>query len=222
MSELAPAAPVTISVEDERLRRRLAAGDEHAFTALVDRHAAPLLRFAMVYVRDRAVAEEVVQETWLAVLQGIGRFESRSSLKTWLFRILANKAKTRAERERRTVPFSALAEPGEEPGESSVARDRFLAATHPSWPGHWAAPPTSWSGIPEDRLLARETLATIATAIEGLPPAQRQVILLRDVEGWPADEVCELLELSEANQRVLLHRARSRVRAALERYLDGA
>ncbi|HEX2045414.1 MAG TPA: sigma-70 family RNA polymerase sigma factor [Gaiellaceae bacterium] len=217
MPELAAVAP---SREDERLRLALVAGDEQAFAALVDRYGAALLRFAGVYVRDRAVAEEVVQETWLAVLQGIGRFEGRSSLKTWIFRILANRAKTRAEREGRTVPFSALAEPGDEGDGPSVEPERFLDASHPQWPGHWASFPSSWSEIPENRLLSSETLGCIRAAIEELAPAQRRVILLRDVEGWPAEEVCELLELSEANQRVLLHRARSKVRAALERYLD--
>jgi RNA polymerase sigma-70 factor (ECF subfamily) len=205
-------------VQDEELRRALLAGDERAFTALVDRYGTALLRFAMIYVRNQAVAEEVVQETWLGVVQGIDRFEGRSSLKTWVFRILANKAKTRAQRERRTVPFSALADMTED--EPSVEPDRFLPAGDARWPGHWAAPPSSWSEIPETRLLARETIGRIREAIEGLPTMQRQVIVLRDVEGWSTDDVCMLLELSEGNQRVLLHRARSKVRAALERYFE--
>ena len=222
MAELASPAPLLALADDARVRHALAAGDERAFAALVDRYGSALLRFALVYVRDRAVAEEIVQETWLGVLQGIERFEGRSSLKTWIFRILANRAKTRAEREARTIPFSALTEHGEEGGELSVEPERFLAATHRRWPGHWASPPTSWSEIPEDRLLAGETLDCIRTAIEALPATQRQVIVLRDVEGWPADEVCEILGLSEGNQRVLLHRARSKVRARLETYLDDA
>jgi RNA polymerase sigma-70 factor (ECF subfamily) len=201
---------------DERLVAALRRGDEGAFAELVDRYNASLLRLATTFVRDRAVAEEVVQETWLGVLQGIGRFEARSSLKTWIYRILTNKAKTRGERERRTVPLSALGEPEDGP---SVDPDRFFDPDH-RWGGHWAAPPRRWDEIPEERLLARETLGWVQDAIEGLPPAQRQVITLRDVEGWSADEVCDSLEVSEGNQRVLLHRARSKVRQVLEERLD--
>jgi RNA polymerase sigma-70 factor (ECF subfamily) len=204
--------------QDERLRRALLAGDEATFAELVRRYQTSLLRLAMVYVRNPTVAEEVVQETWLGVLRGLDRFEGRSSLKTWIFRILTNTAKTRAERERRTVPLSALTA-DEDAGNPAVDPDRFLDAGHPRWPGHWASPPQPWDEIPEGRLLAKETLATIDAAIEQLPPMQRQVITLRDVEGWSSGEVCELLELSEGNQRVLLHRARSQVRGALERYL---
>ncbi len=212
--------PVRVTdADEERLRSALLAGDEAAFAELTRRYHSALLRLAMVYVHNRSVAEEVVQETWLGVLRGIDRFERRSSLKTWIFRILTNKAKTRAERERRTIPFSALGSV-ERAGEPAVDPARFLDAAHPRWPGHWASPPQSWDEIPERRLLAKETLATIDAAIEGLPPVQRQVITLRDVAGCTAAEVCELLELSEVNQRVLLHRARSQVRAALERYLD--
>jgi RNA polymerase sigma-70 factor (ECF subfamily) len=177
-----------------------------------------LLRFAMAYVRNRAVAEEVVQETWLGVLKGIERFEGRASLKTWIFRILANKAKTRAEREGRTIPFSAFADSFDDG--PSVEAERFLPADDPRWPGHWAAAPSSWSEIPEDHLLTREALARLRSAIDELPAMQRRVIILRDVEGWTAEEVCTLLELTEGNQRVLLHRARSKVRTALERYFE--
>ena len=201
---------------DERLVAALRRGEEAAFAELVDRYNASLLRLATTFVRDRAVAEEVVQETWLGVLQGIDRFEARSSLKTWVYRILTNKAKTRAERERRTVPLSSLG--GREEG-PSVDPDRFFDADH-RWGGHWAAPPRRWDEIPEQRLLARETLGWVQDAIDGLPPAQRQVITLRAVEGWSADEVCDTLAVSEGNQRVLLHRARSKVRQALEERLD--
>lgn len=210
---------VTLPLEEERLLRRLKSGDESSFASLVDRYSASLLRVALVYVRDRAVAEEVVQETWLGVIRGIDRFEGRSSLKTWIFRILANKAKTRGERERRTMPFSALN--GAARAEPAVEPERFLDHDHPTWPGHWASPPASWEGIPEDRLLAGETLGCIQDAIAELPAAQAQVITLRDVEGWSAEEVCALLGVSGGNQRVLLHRARSKVRRALEDYLGG-
>ncbi len=161
---------------------------------------------------SRAVAEEVVQETWLAVLTGVDRFEGRSSLKTWLFRILANKAKTRGQREARIVPFSALAVDGDE-DQTAVPVERFARG------GAWATPPR---GVPEERLLAAETRARIAEAIAALPQNQRAVITLRDVEGLPAEEACNVLGLSETNQRVLLHRARAKVRAALERYLEEA
>jgi RNA polymerase sigma-70 factor (ECF subfamily) len=204
--------------DDTRLLAAARAGDEDAFTALVERYHASLLRVAMIYVRNRAVAEEVVQETWLGVLTGLERFESRSLLKTWIFRILTNRAKTRAERERRTVPFSALASEDEAAG-PSVEPDRFRDASDP-WAGHWAAPPSSWEDVPEHRLLARETREVIEDAIASLPLTQAQVITLRDVEGWDSVEVCRALEISETNQRVLLHRARSKVRAALELYLD--
>lgn len=169
-----------------------------------------LLRVARMFVPTSALAEDVVQETWLAVLNGIDRFEGRSSLKTWIFRILTNTAKTRGERERRSVPFSTL-DPEEGGFEPAVERSRFTGT------GHWAVLPRAW---PEDRLLANETRSVIEHAIERLPPSQRMVITLRDVEGLTAEEVRNALELSETNQRVLLHRARAKVRGALERYLS--
>jgi RNA polymerase sigma-70 factor, ECF subfamily len=199
--------------EDRELVAALRRGDEAAFMRLVDEYGAMLLRVARMYVPTESVAEEVVQETWIGVLQGIDRFEARSSLKTWIYRILTNKAKTRAERERRAIPFSALAGDGDDG--ASVDPDRFLDADH-RWAGHWATPPRRWDAIPDARLLSKETMACIRRAIDALPPAQREVITLRDVEGWSADEVCAALEVSEGNQRVLLHRARSKVRAALE------
>lgn len=198
---------------DAELVARLRAGDEDAFVDLVDRYGGSLLGVARTYVKDRAAAEEVVQETWLGVLQGIDRFEGRSSLKTWIFRILTNRAKTRGERESRTVPFSAL---GGGDNEASVEADRFLGPED-SEPGAWASPPRDW---PQDRVLERETLDLIGIAIEQLPAAQREVIQLRDVAGWSAEDVARALEISDGNQRVLLHRARSKVRAALERHLD--
>jgi RNA polymerase sigma-70 factor, ECF subfamily len=202
--------------EDHELVQRLREGDESAFAELIDRYGMTMLRVAQMYVRDRSTAEEVVQETWLAVLNGIDRFEERSSLKTWLFRILTNRAKTRGERDGRMVPFSSLAGAGAEDEEPSVDPDRFLGPAS-SHPGAWAAPPVAW---PQEKLLERETLGVIEMAIDKLPQAQREVILLRDVDGWEPMEVSDVLGITDGNQRVLLHRARSKVRAALEQYLN--
>jgi RNA polymerase sigma-70 factor (ECF subfamily) len=205
-----------LSPEDARLVEGLRAGDEAAFAALMREYGAGMLRVAQMYVSSRAVAEEVVQEAWLGVLRGIGRFEGRSSLKTWLFRIVANTAKTRGVREARSIPFSALAD--ERDDEHSVDPDRFLGAGE-RFPGHWAVPPESWAGAPEGRLLAEEALDVIEREIERLPPAQRAVITMRDVQGFTSEEVCNALDVTETNQRVLLHRARSKVRNALEEYM---
>jgi RNA polymerase sigma-70 factor, ECF subfamily len=209
-------AATVASAADLELVARLLDGDEGAFASLVRRHHAAMVGVAAAYVGgDRAVAEEVAQDAWLGMLRQLGRFEGRSSLRTWLFRILVNTAKTRGRRERRSVPFSALAGP-EEP---AVAPERFLPAGE-RWAGHWASPPEDWGGLPEERLASKETVAVVRRTIDGLPDGQRAVITLRDVEGWPAAEVCELLGVTEGNQRVLLHRARSRVRRALERHLE--
>jgi RNA polymerase sigma-70 factor (ECF subfamily) len=194
--------------------------DEAAFVELVARYQGPLLRLALVYAGGRSVAEDIVQDTWLGVLQGIERFQRRSSFKTWLFRILVNRARTRAEREGRTVPFSALGDATMDSAEPAVPAERFLGADDPLWPHHWAVPPKGWGSSPEEELLARETLHLIEDAIAALPPAQREIITLRDVEGWTAEEACNVLGITETNQRVLLHRARSRVRAALEHHFD--
>jgi len=203
--------------DEARLVAALRAGDEAAFVELLDCHHASLLRVARLYVRAPAVAEEVVQETWAAVIEGLDRFEERSSLKTWIFRILVNRARTRGASEARTVPFSALASADAAAREPAVEPERFLSRDHELTPYQWATPPRGW---PEERLLARETIATVGAAIEALPESQREVIRLRDVEGFTAAEVCAALELSEGNQRVLLHRGRAKVRAAIERYLD--
>jgi RNA polymerase sigma-70 factor (ECF subfamily) len=220
VSPIAAADPslVIAPPEDLKLVRALRAGDERAFATLVERHYSSLLRLAMTYVGSRAVAEEVVQETWLGVLKGLDRFEGRSSLKTWVFRILTNTAKTRAEREARSIPFSSLAPSDTE--EPSVEAERFLDQNHPTWAGHWEAYPRSWDEIPENRLVSKETRDRIEQAIDALPQNQRIVIRLRDVEGFSSEEVCGLLDISETNQRVLLHRARSKVRAAIEQYLE--
>lgn len=195
---------------------RLRGGDEAAFIWLVDTYSAPLKRLALDFVSVEAVAEEVVQETWLAVLTGITRFEGRSSLKTWLFKVLTNRAKTRGARERRTVGF---ADPGDDDGnEPAVQPGRFLPADHPSYPHHWANPLPSWSALAEQVIVRNETMEVLRRGLESLPHAQRVVVTLRDVHGWPAQEVCAALELSEANQRVLLHRGRSKLRSVLEAY----
>jgi RNA polymerase sigma-70 factor (ECF subfamily) len=206
---------------DERaLVAALRNGDEDAFALLVDRHHNTLLRVAMFYVPSRAVAEEVVQETWIGVLQGIGRFEGRSSLKTWIFSILTHRAKTRGQQESRHISFSSLSHSGCESSEQGVDPDRFLPADHEHWPHHWALPPTSWGESPEKRLLSKETQVHLRQAIAALPETQQEVIRLRDIEQWTSQEVCNVLGISETNQRVLLHRARSRVRRGLESYFQ--
>jgi RNA polymerase sigma-70 factor (ECF subfamily) len=196
-----------VQLAETSLVAALRDGDEAAFTELVKEYGAAMLRVARLYVGSRAVAEEVVQEAWLGVLKGIGAFEGRSSLKTWIFRILTNIAKTRGEREGRTVPFSSLA-PDDEP---AVDPERFLAD------GHWASLPARFG--PEEALLGAEARAVVDEAIARLPPSQALVITMRDVEGFSAEEACNALDISETNQRVLLHRARSKVRQALEDYV---
>ncbi len=196
----------------------LRAGDEDTFTMLVSRYQAAMLQVALTYVPSRAIAEEVVQEAWLGVLHGIGRFERRSQLKTWIMRIVINRAKRRGSEEARTVPFSAM-HPALDDFSASVDPDRFRSRSDP-WPGHWWSPPASWSEIPEDRLVSREMFEHMRRALDDLPERQREVIALRDVLGYSGAEVCNVLAISETNQRVLLHRARSRVRAAVERYLQ--
>ncbi len=212
-------AGVVASADDLYLIEQLRSGNEAAFEALIDRYATAMLRLAMVYVRAWAVAEEVVQETWLAVLESLGRFEGRSSLKTWMFRILTNCAKTRAKREGRSIPFSSLADIDTDNAEHAVNPDRFLPADH-QWSGHWISFPSNWQEMPEERLLSQETRARINLAIEAVPPNQREIIILRDIEGWTSEETCTFLGISEVNQRVLLHRARSKVRRVLEKYFE--
>jgi RNA polymerase sigma-70 factor (ECF subfamily) len=214
-----PEAPVGATADDQRIVVGLRAGDEAVFAELLDRYHESLVRVAMRYVPSRAIAEEVAQDTWIGVIEGIDRFEGRSSLKTWLYRILIYRAKARGGRESRTIPISALTA-ADDDDSPSVPLERFQPPGA-EWPGHWASPPRRWEGEAEARLLAAETRQVIQAAIDRLPAAQRDVILLRDVSQFGAAEVCELLDVTEANQRVLLHRARSRVRAALEDYLDG-
>lgn len=199
----------TISVADRALVARLLEGDEPAFEALVASLHGPMLRFVRVFLKRSEVAEEVVQETWLAVLRGLPAFEGRSSLKTWIFHILSNRARTRATREGRVIPFTDLAAPGDDATETGL-EDRFTPD------GRWSEPPAPWQvDTPEAIALRREAMQQLAAALETLPDAQRVVVTLRDVEGWSAEDVCNALDISETNQRVLLHRARTRLRRTL-------
>jgi RNA polymerase sigma-70 factor, ECF subfamily len=199
-------------VDLQALRR----GDEAAFRELVRDYHSTLFRLAMIYSPSRAIAEETVQETWLAVLRGLDGYEGRASLRTWVCRILVNIARRRAGIESRSLPFSTLE--NEDGDVATVAPERFFdSGTHT---GRWLAEPGDWSRLPEDKLLSWELRGVVTDAIAELPAAQREVITLRDVEGWSSAEVSELLAIEDGNQRVLLHRARSRVRQALENYLS--
>ena len=190
------------SETDECLLDRLRLGDEQAFVALVQRYRPSMLRIAACYVPGPAIAEEVVQDTWLAVLRGLSGLEGRSSVRTWLFRILVNRARTAGVRERRSVAIGDWV--------PAVDQSRFDAT------GHWAAPPEHWVEEAENRIDAAKLADRLRSAVGELPVRQREVVLLRDVEGLSSEEVCGVLEISEGNQRVLLHRARSRLRQVLE------
>jgi RNA polymerase sigma-70 factor, ECF subfamily len=215
MAEVALESPDPAAAQ-AALLERLRAGDEHAFERLVAGLYGTMLTVARTYVKDRTVAEEVVQETWLAVIGGLDRFQGRSSLKTWILSILVNQAKTRGTREARTVPFASLAPEDDVP---AVDPDRFRGP-HEPYTGGWRAFPTNWKAA--DQLAQdREAIRVVMRAIAELPLTQQTVIRMRDVEGYSSQEVCATLDVSEANQRVLLHRARSRVRSALERHIDG-
>ena len=207
---------VLASPEDLALVALLHSGDEAAFMLLVEQHQGPMLRLARMYVSSQAVAEEVVQDAWLGILKGLARFEGRSSLRTWMYRILANIAKTRGQREGRSLPFSSLVEDDAAP----AVADSWFRPPGDQSSDHWSSVPNDWRGIPEDRLLAAETIRVIGEAIESLPATQAEVIRLRDVLGWSSEDVRNALDVSETNQRVLLHRARSRVRRAVDEYLE--
>ncbi|MFZ2013999.1 MAG: sigma-70 family RNA polymerase sigma factor [Nocardioides sp.] len=200
--------------EDGALVDRLRAGDEQTFAALVDGWSGWMLRLAREHVPTASAAEEVVQETWLAVLEGLDRFRGEASLRTWVYRILVNQAKRRGVRDRRTVPFASLAPEDEGP---SVDPARFQGPGDPH-PGGWREFPEEW---PEQMALTRELREVVTVALTELPPRQRVVVALRDLDGHTADEVCELLDISAGNQRVLLHRGRAVVRVHLERYFAG-
>jgi RNA polymerase sigma-70 factor, ECF subfamily len=217
-----PAEPAIAGAEagppDQQIVAGLRAGDERTFRELFERTYPMMKRVARAYVASDAVADEVVQDTWMAILTGIERFQGRSALGTWMFSILTNQAKTHSARERRALPFSSVAPTDVE--EPVVDPDRFQKNDE-AWPGHWATPPRPWQK-PERRLLSLEARDQLKRALEQLPERQRLIVVLRDVEGLSAEEVCALLELSQENQRVLLHRGRSRLRSFLEEYLDGA
>lgn len=205
------------TAEESELVGRLREGDEQAFEEAVDALYPAMFAVARGYVRVRSVAEEVVQDGWVAILDGLERFEGRSSLRTWVLQIVANIARDRGAREGRSLPFSALEVSEEEP---LVEPERFLRRGEP-FPEGWKVFPTDWRTLPESRVLARETRDVVDAAITSLPDSQQLVMMLRDVVGCRAEEVSEALGITAANERVLLHRARVRVRAELERYFDG-
>ena len=209
-----PSSPRGIRLDDDAVIDAMRSGDERVFSEIVEQWSGIMLRVALAHLGRRAIAEEVVQDAWLTVLRSLDRFERRSSLRTWIVGIVVNLARSRARVERRSVPLPNDAH------EASVEPARFLTADHPRWPHHWAVEPVPWP-TPEDDLLAGETRKVILDAIATLPPSQQEVLVLRDLEAVPAAEVCNILNLSDTNQRVLLHRARSRVRNALERHLGG-
>ena len=193
-------------------------GDETAFRQLVAEYHSSLVRIAQMYVDDRVVAEEVAQEAWLGALRGLNRFEGRSSIKTWLFTIVSNLAKTRGKREKKSVPFSFFENYEQDTDESAVPPERFRGADD-AYPGHWATKPAPWHTDPVTQALNSEMTSYLNAAVELLPEQQRAVITLHDIQGWSAQEVCNALGIAETNQRVLLHRARSKVRRVLEEYL---
>ena len=217
-AEPALATGASSRAADEQIVSGLRAGDEHAFRDLYERQYPAMKRVARGYVESEAVAEEIVQETWIAILTGIGRFQGRSALSTWIFSILINQAKSHNARERRALPFSSIASSGD--AEPALDMDRFQKDDE-AWPGHWATPPRPWQK-PERRLLSLEARAQLKEALTQLPDRQRVIVGLRDIEGLSAQEVCEMLEISQENQRVLLHRGRSRLRGVLEDYFEDA
>ncbi len=211
--------PVPVTTGEAALVASLRRGDEGAFDELVNRHHSALIRMAMGYVADREVAEEVVQDTWMAVIESLDRFEGRSSLRTWIFGIMIHKAKDRGVREKRHTTFSAF-ETFDEDNEEIVDSSRFHRSGE--WAGHWALPPQPWDNrTPESLLASQQAINAMQRAIEALPTTLKEVLLLRDVEGVEAKEVCGILKITETNLYVRLHRARERVRKAVESYLQG-
>jgi len=203
-----PGRPPAYPDPDAHLLALLRAGDEQAFVLLVRRYRPSMLRLAAAYVPSRAVAEEVVQDAWLGFLRGLNRFEGRSSVRTWLFRILVNRARSARSKELRSTAVADLS--------ATVDAARFDAS------GGWASPPQCWTDLVDDRLVAQQMADAVAVAMGDLPDRQRAVVTLRDVEGLSSQEVCSVLEITEANQRVLLHRGRSRLRQLLESQFGGA
>ena len=205
--------------EEEQLIARLRRGDERAFDELVNKHHGALVRMAMGHVADREIAEEVVQDTWMAVIESLDRFEGRSTLRTWIFGILIHKAKDRGVREKRHTTFSAF-ESYDDDNDEAVDPSRFQQSGE--WAGHWAFPPQPWDDqTPEKLLASQQAVRAMQQAIGSLPSTLKEVLILRDVEGVEAKEVCEMLKITETNLYVRLHRARERVRQAVESYLEG-
>lgn len=208
-----------VTSEEAVLIARLRQGDEGAFQELVTRHHSGLIRMAMGYVADREVAEEVVQDTWMAVINALDRFEGRSSLRTWIFGIMIHKAKDRGVREKRHTTFSSFESAGDD-GEETMDPSRFHQAGE--WAGHWAFPPQPWDEqTPEKLLASQQAVTAMNQAIEELPPTLKAVLILRDIDGVDAKEACDILKITESNLYVRLHRARERVRQAVEIYLEG-
>jgi RNA polymerase sigma-70 factor (ECF subfamily) len=209
---------VAIERDEEQLLTRLRKGDEDAFCTLVRRHTPSMTRVAMAFVLRRAVADEVVQETWLNVVRSLDAFEAKSSLRTWIYAILGNCARRRAEQEQRLVPMSELATDEASGDDLGVSRGRFFESGR--WVGMWSTAVSRWEDLPEERLVSSELRTTLLETIDALPPMQRAVITLRDIEGWSPEEVCDYLGLANGNQRILLHRARAAARLAIERYVE--
>lgn len=222
MADPSPSNPISESntpIPDARAQLdALRRGDERVFVELVKQYNGMMVRIAQMYVGDHITAGEVVQEAWLGVLRGLNGFEGRSSLKTWIFTIVSNLAKTRGMRDKRTIPFSFIPNYEEDTDEPAVPAERFRGAGEIGAFG-WKAPPAAWESDPVAQTLNGELKTYLDAAVEALPDQQRAVITLRDIQGWTADEVCNALGIAETNQRVLLHRARSKVRRALEQYM---
>jgi RNA polymerase sigma-70 factor (ECF subfamily) len=210
--------PVAIERDEEQLLTRLREGDEDAFCTLVRRHTPSMTRVAMAFVPRRAVAEEVVQETWMNVVRSLDSFEERSSLRTWIYTILGNCARRRAEQEQRLLPLSEIAASEASGDDLGVGSGQFFESGR--WAGMWSTAVSRWEDLPEERLVSSELRAVLLEALDALPRMQRAVITLRDVEGWLPQEVCDYLGLADGNQRILLHRARTAARSAIERYLE--
>lgn len=217
-----PAPSSLLSDADTALLERLRERDERAFVELLEQYHAPLVRFLRGYVPTQDLAEDVAQETWVAFLQGLERFKGQAALKTWIFRIGANRAQSRMRKERRSIPFSFLRSRSPDGDDEAFDLDRYLPGAFSPATKMWTSVPDRWDADPESRLTANETIAVVRETISQLPAMQASVITLRDIENWTSAEVREALGLSEANQRVLLHRARVRVRKALEAHFAEA
>jgi RNA polymerase sigma-70 factor (ECF subfamily) len=210
-----------VDAADRLLLRRLRDRDEGAFVEAIRALGPTLLRVARLYVRSDQVAEEVVQDTWINVLESLDRFEGRSSFKTWVLTILVHTALRRGQKEARSFPFSAVLQTSDSAlSDDQLDLDRFFSGDHPRWPHCWATVVPRLDQLPEEQLLSAETMKVVSAAIEDTPHTQAAVLVLHDIEGWPPEQICRALELTDGNRRLLLHRARNRIRAALEQYFD--